>query len=138
MVCGPSCRAVVVLDRESIDDDIREQDPDCAGVPTEAQLRQLEQALHSRTRLRGAATENMLDEGLYRGDVFPGGVGLDVLDVFRRQKISTGKACELLGLDRMDFIRRANEHNVPVYLTTEKEWETDLAALDAGHEPQSS
>ena len=61
-----------------------------------------------------------------------------VMDLFRRQKISTGRACELLGLDRMDFIRRANEHNVPVYLTTEKEWEADLAALDAGHESQSS
>lgn len=61
-----------------------------------------------------------------------------VMDLFRRQRISTGKACELLGLDRMDFIRRANEHNVPVYLTTENEWEADLAALDAWHKTQSS
>ena len=56
-----------------------------------------------------------------------------VMDLFRRGKISTGKACELLGVDRQDFIRRANEHNVPVYLTTEKEWEADLAALGAWH-----
>jgi len=60
-----------------------------------------------------------------------------VIDLFRRRKISTGKACELLRLDRMDFIRRANEHNVPVYLTTEKEWEADLAALDAWHTRKS-
>ena len=60
-----------------------------------------------------------------------------VIDLFRRRKIWTGKACELLRLDRMDFIRRANEHNVPVYLTTEKEWEADLAALDAWH-PRTS
>jgi len=37
----------------------------------------------------------------------------------------------------MAFIRRANEHNVPVYLTTEKEWEADLAALDAWHDHPS-
>lgn len=60
-----------------------------------------------------------------------------VMDLFRRRKVSTGKACELLGLERLDFIRRANEHNVPVYLTTEKEWEADLAALDAWHKHPS-
>ena len=60
-----------------------------------------------------------------------------VMDLFRRRKVSTGKACELLGIDRLDFIRRANEHNVPVYLTTEKEWEADLAALDAWHKHPS-
>jgi predicted HTH domain antitoxin len=60
-----------------------------------------------------------------------------VMDLFRRGKVSTGKACELLGLDRMAFIRRANEHNVPVYLTTEKEWEADLSALDAWHDQPS-
>ena len=60
-----------------------------------------------------------------------------VMDLFRRRKVSAGKACELLGLDRLDFIRRANEHNVPVYLTTEKEWEADLAALEAWHKQPS-
>lgn len=60
-----------------------------------------------------------------------------VIDLFRRGRISTGKACELLGLDRTAFIRRANEHNVPVYLTTEKEWEADLTALDAWHDRAS-
>jgi predicted HTH domain antitoxin len=60
-----------------------------------------------------------------------------VMDLFRRGKVSTGKACELLGLDRTVFIRRANEHNVPVYLTTEKEWEADLAALEAWRPSQS-
>jgi predicted HTH domain antitoxin len=54
-----------------------------------------------------------------------------VLDLFRRRKVSTGKACELLGLDREDFVRRAAELGIPVYLTTEKEWEADMAALEA-------
>jgi predicted HTH domain antitoxin len=60
-----------------------------------------------------------------------------VMDLFHRGKISTGKACELLGLDRSAFVRRANEHNVPVYLTTDKEWEADLAALAAWHDHSS-
>jgi predicted HTH domain antitoxin len=53
-----------------------------------------------------------------------------VLDLFRRRKVSTGKACELLGLDRESFVRRAAELGIPVYLTTEKEWEADMAALE--------
>jgi predicted HTH domain antitoxin len=53
-----------------------------------------------------------------------------VLDLFRRRKVSTGKACELLGLDREDFVHRAAELGIPVYLTTEKEWEADMAALE--------
>lgn len=60
-----------------------------------------------------------------------------VMGLFRRGRVSVGKGCELLGLERMAFIRRANEHNVPVYLTTEKEWEADLAALDAWHDRPS-
>jgi predicted HTH domain antitoxin len=60
-----------------------------------------------------------------------------VMDLFRRGKVSTGKACDLLGLDRMAFIRRAKEHSIPVYLTSEQEWEADLAALDAWHDQPS-
>jgi len=60
-----------------------------------------------------------------------------VMDLFRRRKVSTGKACELLGLERLDFVRRAAELGIPVYLTTEKEWEADTAALDAWRQQQS-
>jgi predicted HTH domain antitoxin len=58
-----------------------------------------------------------------------------VMDLFRRRKVSTGKACELLGIDRLDFIRRANEHDVPVYLTTEDEWEREKATIDSWLKP---
>jgi predicted HTH domain antitoxin len=60
-----------------------------------------------------------------------------VMDLFRREKISTGKACELLGLERMAFVRRAAELGVPVYLTTEEEWKADLATLEAWREERS-
>jgi predicted HTH domain antitoxin len=53
-----------------------------------------------------------------------------VMDLFRRRKISTGKACELLALDRMTFIRRADELGIPVYLSTEEEWEREKATID--------
>ena len=54
-----------------------------------------------------------------------------VMDLFRREKISSGKACELLGLERMAFVRRAAELGVPVYLTTEEELKADLTTLEA-------
>jgi predicted HTH domain antitoxin len=57
-----------------------------------------------------------------------------VMELFRRGRISTGKACELLGLSRPDFIRRAGELEIPVLLTTEEEWEADKAALNAWRE----
>jgi predicted HTH domain antitoxin len=53
------------------------------------------------------------------------------MGLFPRGKISSGKACELLGLERMAFIRRANELGVPVYLTTGEEWEREKAAIDS-------
>ena len=58
-----------------------------------------------------------------------------VMDLFRRRKVSTGKACELLGVDRLEFLRRANEHDVPVYLTTEEEWEREKATIDSWLKP---
>jgi len=58
-----------------------------------------------------------------------------VMDLFRRRKISTGKACDLLRLDRLEFVRRANEHNVPVYFTTEEEWDREKATIDSWLKP---
>jgi len=37
----------------------------------------------------------------------------------------------LLGLERTAFIRRAGELGVPVYLTTEDEWEREKATIDS-------
>jgi len=54
-----------------------------------------------------------------------------VLDLYQSKKISSGKACEMLGVDRLEFLRRANAHNVPVYLTTEEEWEREKATIDS-------
>jgi predicted HTH domain antitoxin len=54
-----------------------------------------------------------------------------VMGLFQRGRISSGKACELLGLERMAFVHRASELGVPVYLTTEEEWEREKATIDS-------
>ena len=58
-----------------------------------------------------------------------------MMGLFRRGKISAGKASELLGLERLDFVRRAGELGVPVYLTTEEEWEREKATIDSWLKP---
>ncbi len=54
-----------------------------------------------------------------------------VMDLFRSGKVSSGRACELLGLDHDGFLRRADALDVPVYLTTEAEWEREKATIEA-------
>ena len=39
--------------------------------------------------------------------------GLVVLELYREGLISSGKAAELMGLEREDFIRRAGEQGIP-------------------------
>jgi predicted HTH domain antitoxin len=58
------------------------------------------------------------------------------MDLFRRGKISTGKACELLALDRLAFARRAAELGIPYFQMTKEDWEDDRAAIEAW--PRSS
>lgn len=59
-----------------------------------------------------------------------------VMDLFRRRKISTEKACELLSLDRLAFARRAAELQIPYFQMTKEDWEDDKATIDAW--PRSS
>ena len=40
---------------------------------------------------------------------------LIVLELYREALISSGKAAELMGLSRLDFIRRAGEQGVPYF-----------------------
>jgi predicted HTH domain antitoxin len=54
-----------------------------------------------------------------------------VMDLFRRGRISTGKAMELLSLDRVSFARRAAELGIPYFQMTKEDWEADKASIDA-------
>jgi predicted HTH domain antitoxin len=50
-----------------------------------------------------------------------------VLELYRRSLISSGKAALLLGLQRLDFIRRASDLGIPYFRLTEDEWQTEIA-----------
>lgn len=52
-----------------------------------------------------------------------------ILELYRRGNISSGKAAELLGMPRIDFIRHASQLGIPVFDMTDDEWEAEKAAL---------
>ena len=54
-----------------------------------------------------------------------------VMDLFRRGKVSTGKAMELLLLDRVSFARRAAELGIPYFQMTKEDWAAEKASIDA-------
>lgn len=54
-----------------------------------------------------------------------------VLELYRRATIPSGKAAELLGMDRIDFIKHASRLGIPCIEMTEDEWVAEMAALDA-------
>jgi predicted HTH domain antitoxin len=50
-----------------------------------------------------------------------------VLELYRRSLIFSGKAAELLGVPRVQFIQRASELGIPYFRFTEEEWQTEVA-----------
>jgi predicted HTH domain antitoxin len=52
-----------------------------------------------------------------------------VLELYRRGTVSSGKAAELLGMQRFDFIQHASRLGIPFFAMTEDEWEAEMAAL---------
>jgi predicted HTH domain antitoxin len=56
---------------------------------------------------------------------------LIVVELYRRHTISGGKAAELLGMDRYDFIRYAAHLGIPYFDMTEEEWDAEVARLNS-------
>jgi len=54
-----------------------------------------------------------------------------VLELYRRGAISGGKAGELLGMPRLDFIRHASQLGIPAIDMTGDEWEQEKATITA-------
>jgi len=54
-----------------------------------------------------------------------------VLELYRRDVISSGKAAELLGMQRLDFIRYSGELGIPYFRMSKEEWEREKATVDA-------
>ena len=51
---------------------------------------------------------------------------LSVLELYRRKELSSGKAAELLGMDRFEFIRYASRLGIPFFDISKEELERDL------------
>ena len=64
------------------------------------------------------------------GSADEGAQELIVLELYRRGAISGGKAAELLGWDRFDFIPHASRLGIPLYRMSEEEWEVESALID--------
>lgn len=48
-----------------------------------------------------------------------------VVELFRRGMLSGGKAAELLGLSRLEFVHRAADADIPYFSFTDEEWEEE-------------
>jgi predicted HTH domain antitoxin len=51
-----------------------------------------------------------------------------VLELYRQGEISSGKAAELLGLGREQFIRQASERGIPYFQLDSEELQQELDA----------
>jgi predicted HTH domain antitoxin len=49
-----------------------------------------------------------------------------VMDLYRRAIISEGRASELLGVPRLDFIQRASQLGIPHFQFTERDWKDEV------------
>lgn len=54
-----------------------------------------------------------------------------VLELYRRRELSSGRAAELLGLDRFAFIRWSGELGIPFIDMTPDEWQQELRVIDS-------
>lgn len=54
-----------------------------------------------------------------------------VLELCRRGIVSSGKAAQLLGMERFDFVRYASDLGIPYFAMTKEEWDAEKAAADS-------
>ena len=54
-----------------------------------------------------------------------------VLELYRRRELSSGRAAELLGLDRFAFIRWSGALGIPYLDMTSEEWQQELRVIDS-------
>jgi predicted HTH domain antitoxin len=53
---------------------------------------------------------------------------LSILELYRRKEISSGKASEVLGMERFEFVRYASRLGIPFFDMSKEELERDLEA----------
>ena len=50
-----------------------------------------------------------------------------VFELYRRGLVSSGRAAELLGISRLEFIQRASRLGIPYFRFTGDEWQAEVA-----------
>ena len=60
---------------------------------------------------------------------------LIVLESYRRRAISSGRAAELLGMPRQEFIQHASQHGVPFFEMTAEEWDAECRQIKVLERP---
>ncbi|MCB0206224.1 MAG: UPF0175 family protein [Anaerolineae bacterium] len=71
----------------------------------------------------------LLDSGVASKEAGPALLRAFVLSLYRRDRISSGKAARFLGVDRLAFIRMLAEEDIPFLDYTDDELDNELAAL---------
>ena len=56
---------------------------------------------------------------------------LIVLELYRRGAISSGRAAELLGMERFAFIRHASSLGIPFFDMSQEEWAAEVERIKA-------
>ena len=56
---------------------------------------------------------------------------LIVLELYRQAEISSGKAAEILGMSRIDFIKYSGQLGIPFIHMNDDEWKDEVARIDA-------
>ena len=59
---------------------------------------------------------------------------LSILELYRRKEISSGKAAELLGMKRFEFVRYASRLGIPFFDMSKEELERDFVAAKKVYE----
>jgi len=50
------------------------------------------------------------------------------LELYRRREVSSGKAAELLGMDRWEFVRFASRNGIPFFEMDDRELQNEIEA----------
>ena len=52
-----------------------------------------------------------------------------VLELYRQARISSGKAAELLGMERVAFIQHSSALGIPFFDMSEEEWQAEIELI---------
>lgn len=52
-----------------------------------------------------------------------------VLELYRRHEVSSGKAAELLGMERFEFVRHASRLGIPYFDMDKNEWAVEMETI---------